>query len=288
MKKKSMAVKIAFVMINLAVFSVFLVSFIGVVIIIITLLTDFRARLRKGNVIIDSIIQGVLMFFGSVIFGVLMIVTFVCDRLFQYDLSHNFYDNFSQHGYGLTKGDISDRMVDMPFLSVYSQYLDTLCIFLIYIAGLTIIFGTIYGMLAKTSKSVYISKMWIANIGPLIVLFICLGIWADKHGEEVIVSSVVLSAFFLSSVFIACIFYFFIKSGKIEDEEEYFIFFVGLPTLIFIYKTVRTLWELHVVGAFDNVVIMMILLILLILSYFFAVMAFALCLPPIFNTESNS
>jgi len=253
--------------------------FIGIVMTIITLLTDFRKRLKEEGVkkvMKSSVVCGILMFFGSIVFGILMILAFVSDA------SHR------MHSLDWTY----EIAIDIPFLSVYSQPLDMLCIFLTYIAVLIVLFGLIYGVLAKNCKVCCISWIWIANIGPLLALLVGLVLLGEMSGEVVTFLSIVLPSLFLASLIYACLCYFFKPEifSDFKGEVVYlswwgfnmFCYFTAL-TISLIYKTARAVWELNA----PPLGVLVVCIIAFFFYFLFIYLPILICLSPLLLLEGE-
>lgn len=243
--------------------------FICFIIIIITLLTDFRERLKEGDVTIkDTIKYGILTLLGSSIFGILMIYAYMHYTLFQYGLSHNAYDYYFSNDLPNYENIYTPSAIwaANPFHSLPRsiEILHTLSIFLIYIAGLIILFSLIYGIVGRDYKISAIYRVWVANVGPLIGLYMWSGIWEEKPGEETVVFSVALTSLFLSSIIYACLCHFLAKPEiSFNKEEGYGGWYVALLMMLLICMTGVTLLELHA-----NIIFFIFIFIMSFLNYF--------------------
>lgn len=137
--------------------------FIGIVITILTLLTDFRKRLKEGTEMADSITSGIVMFMWSSSVGCTLVILFIFHIITAWIFKWLFYHDFELYPWYLT--------TKIPFVIPYSISAYQVCIFLIYFAGVIILFATINGSLTKVKKVECTLPTSIGNYVVLVLIF---------------------------------------------------------------------------------------------------------------------
>lgn len=160
--------------------------FIGFVITILTLLTDFKEKLRKGSAVTDSINQGILMFIWSLSVGITLVGLFI-SHVFTACVSKSLFSEkcVPSPEYLTTK--IS--FVSPDPISVYQ-----IVIFLIYFACLIILFSTINGSLTKVRKIKGTLPTSIGNYVALILIFMMTSAVSEYFvGEALLLLMIVIA-----------------------------------------------------------------------------------------------
>ena len=137
---------------------------IGIIIVIITGLTDFRRRILTGKgVLFSSVKKGAFMFVGSIGVGILIILTYILDYI----------NSYSEQSIKYTCPAWYNRLINIPCLCSHPVSSYQIFIFLIYVIGLIVIFATIWGILANKDKVDYIEPFWIRNYASFVVMILC-------------------------------------------------------------------------------------------------------------------